>query len=192
MTSKTRLVLTAQAYCRAGPEATDGPAARMSHNAAVSAPGPGLKLHLGCGSTVVPGWENLDKSPGVVLARVPGLRRALLRAGFLSSEQADAIFPPGIIRVDVRRGLPYPTASARYLYSSHMIEHMARWQALELVRECARVLEPRGALRFATPDLAVLVEGYAQGNGNESLPRAGLLSWAGWERSASVPAAAYR
>ena len=147
----------------------------MSHNAAVSAPGPGLKLHLGCGSTVVPGWENLDKSPGVLLARVPGLRRGLLRAGFLSSEQANAIFPAGIVRLDVRRGLPYGAGSARYVYSSHMIEHMARWQALELVRECARVLEPGGVLRFATPDLAVLVERYAHGNGDHSLARADLF-----------------
>src|SRR5260221_7147673 len=32
-----------------------------------------LKLHLGCGSTVVGGWENIDKSPNVHLTRMPGL-----------------------------------------------------------------------------------------------------------------------
>jgi SAM-dependent methyltransferase len=123
----------------------------------------GLKLHLGCGSTVVPGWENVDKSPSIVLARVPGLRRALSTAGILTTEQARASFPPGIVRADVRRGLSYPTGSARYVYSSHMIEHMARWQALALLHECFRVLEPDGRIRLATPDLAATVERYRQG-----------------------------
>jgi predicted SAM-dependent methyltransferase len=120
----------------------------------------GFKLHLGCGSTVVAGWENLDKSPSVTLARLPGLRRALATARVLTAAQADAVFPPGIVRADVRRGLPYPDGAARCVYSSHMIEHMARWQGLALVRECARVLEPGGILRLATPDLARLIGDY--------------------------------
>jgi predicted SAM-dependent methyltransferase len=125
----------------------------------------GLKLHLGCGSTVVPGWENLDKSPSIVLARIPGLRRVLATARVLTDAQAQAVFPPGIVRADVRRGLQYADGSARYVYSSHMIEHMARWEGLALVRECARVLEPRGVLRLATPDLALLVDGYERARG---------------------------
>jgi predicted SAM-dependent methyltransferase len=132
----------------------------------------GLKLHLGCGSTVVSGWENLDRSPGVLLARVPGLRRALRTVGVLSPEQAGALFPHGIVHTDVLRGLRYPTASASYVYSSHMIEHMARWQALELVRECARVLRPGGVLRFATPDLAVLIDDYVSGTTGDWQTRA--------------------
>jgi predicted SAM-dependent methyltransferase len=125
-----------------------------------------LKLHLGCGSTVVPGWENVDKSPSIALARVPGLRRVLAAARMLTPEQADAVFPAGIVRADVRRGLPYPDGAAGYVYSSHMIEHMARWQGLALVLECARVLAPGGVLRLATPDLARLVGDYQGARGN--------------------------
>src|SRR5438128_2178234 len=73
---------------------------------------------------------------------------------------AEAVFPAGIVRTDVRRGLPYPDGAAGYVYSSHMIEHMARWQGLALVRECARVLAPGGILRLATPDLAGVTGAY--------------------------------
>lgn len=121
-----------------------------------------LKLHLGCGSTVVSGWENIDKSPSLLLARVPGLRPALLRAGVLTQEQSSAVFPAGIVHADVRKGLSYPDGSASFVYSSHMIEHMARWQALALMRECRRVLAPEGVLRLSTPDLAAVVEHYRQ------------------------------
>jgi predicted SAM-dependent methyltransferase len=122
-----------------------------------------LKLHLGCGSTVVPGWENIDKSPSIVLARVPALRRALATVHVLTPEQANADFPSGIVRADVRRGLPYEDATVHYIYSSHMIEHMSRWQGLALVKECRRVLMPDGVLRLATPDLAQVVDAYRSG-----------------------------
>jgi predicted SAM-dependent methyltransferase len=122
-----------------------------------------LRLHLGCGSTVVAGWENIDRSPNVYLARVPALRPALRWARVITEEQASAVFPSGIVRHDVRRGIPYPDASASHVYSSHMIEHMSRWQALAVVRECARVLAPGGMLRLATPDLGPLVQEYLRG-----------------------------
>jgi predicted SAM-dependent methyltransferase len=141
----------------------------------VSAAPSALRLHLGCGSTVVPGWENVDKSPSITLARFPRLRRGLAAARVLTSEQASAVFPSGIVRADVRRGLPYPARSARCVYSSHMIEHMARWQGLALVRECARVLEPGGILRLATPDLADLVDAYRRACGGDDSAAADTL-----------------
>jgi hypothetical protein len=104
----------------------------------------------------------------VTLARVPGLRRGLAAARLLSPEQARAVFPPGIVRHDVRRGLPYRDGEVACIYSSHMIEHLARWQGLALVRECARVLEPGGLLRLATPDLSVVIDEYRAGDRSES------------------------
>lgn len=122
-----------------------------------------LRLHLGSGSTLVPGWENLDKSWNVHLSRLPRLRRLLAQARILTEEQASAVLPRGTIRADIRRGLDYPDGSAAYVYASHLIEHMSRWQGLRLLRECLRVLEPGGVIRLATPDLALAVAEYAAG-----------------------------
>jgi len=122
-----------------------------------------LKLHLGCGSFVAPGWENIDKSWGVTLSRIPGARAALARLRVLTPEQAAAVFPAGIVRADVRKGLPYGAGAAVAVYSSHMIEHMSRWQGLALLRECHRVLAPGGRVRLATPDLRALVDEYTRG-----------------------------
>jgi predicted SAM-dependent methyltransferase len=123
-----------------------------------------LRLHLGCHIHVVPGWENIDKTPNVYLSRLPRFRRALVSVGVLSSGHDTFIMPPGVIRADVSKGLAYPDSSARYIYTSHMIEHMSRWQALGLIRECARVLTPGGILRVATPDLRKWVREYVEGD----------------------------
>jgi predicted SAM-dependent methyltransferase len=120
----------------------------------------GLRLHLGCGTVFAPGWENIDKSPNVYLSRTPRLRRALARVGILSEAHTAANFAPGTIRVDLSRGLPYADRSTAYVYHSHLIEHMARWQGLALMRECLRVLEPGGTMRAATPNLRTIVDWY--------------------------------
>lgn len=119
-----------------------------------------LRLHLGCGVDVVPGWVNIDRSPNVWIGRVPGLRRTLAAARVLTPEQAGARFPAKIVHADVNRGLAYPDASVAFIYGSHLIEHLSRWQALGLVRECARVLRTGGVVRIATPDLAALTHAY--------------------------------
>lgn len=124
------------------------PAARADGDAAAP-----LRLHLGCGPYVVEGWENVDKSPSVLLAHMPILRRAMHRAGMISDFQARG-FPTNIVYADVTRRLPYPSGSAAFVYTSHLIEHLSRWQALDFARECARVLAPGGLMRVCTPTCA--------------------------------------
>ena len=121
-----------------------------------------LRLHLGCGPTVVPGWLNLDRSPSVLLSRAPRLRWALGKVGLLTSAQVEG-FPRGAIRADLTKGIPYPTGSVEYIYTSHMIEHLSRWQALALLRECMRTLTPGGLIRCAVPDLRQLAASYLDG-----------------------------
>jgi predicted SAM-dependent methyltransferase len=132
-----------------------------------------LRLHLGCGSNVVDGWVNIDRSPSVQLAKVPGLRRLLRRVRILSKEQADAVFPRGIVRADVTRRIPVPDGSAEVAYSSHVIEHVSRWQALDMLRECTRVLRPGGLIRIVTPDLASVISEYEQAD--TARPRADVF-----------------
>lgn len=62
--------------------------------------------------------------------------------------------------MDVTKGIPYSSESVEFIYSSHMIEHISRWQALELLRECMRTLVPGGMIRVATPDLHELASSY--------------------------------
>src|SRR5687768_3575388 len=102
-----------------------------------------LKLHVGCGSDVVPGWENLDKSPSIWLSQYPRVRAALYALRVVDANQRRG-FPSGIKYANAARSLPYPDASASHVYTSHMIKHLSRWQGLSFVRECARVLAPGG------------------------------------------------
>ena len=117
------------------------------------------KLNLGCGPEVVSGWDNLDKSPGVLLARLPRLRKLLGRLKLISSQQVEG-FPPGVIFADLTKRIPFPDQSVDYIYCGHMIEHLSPSASSAMLDECRRIIKPGGLVRFSTPDLREFVDEY--------------------------------
>lgn len=98
-----------------------------------------LKVHLGCGADVRRGWVNVDLAP---------------------EPREDAI----VIAHDLRKGLPLESASCSLIYSSHFFEHLDYKAGVRLMRDCHRVLQHGGALRFAMPNFRGMVEAYLRGD----------------------------
>ncbi|MGH7041350.1 MAG: class I SAM-dependent methyltransferase [Acetobacteraceae bacterium] len=83
-----------------------------------------LRLHLGCGTTVLTGWVNIDR-----VARAPGV--------------ATDIDPTA---------LPYPDGSVAEVLAEHLFEHFSFAEEGLVWREMARVLRPGGTLNLEVPD----------------------------------------
>lgn len=122
----------------------------------------GERLHLGCGLTAPPGWVNVDGSWQAELARFPRVRRALSTMRLVPARQTEIPWPTGVRRLDLRRPLPFVSSSFAVVYSSHLLEHLHRAEAVRLMRECRRVLRPGGVCRAVVPDLGRLVDDYVQ------------------------------
>ncbi len=90
------------------------------------------KLHLGCGDHPLEGWLNTDLRPRV----------------------------PGVMPLDATRPLPFPDESFDYIFSEHLIEHIAFARGCDLLAECRRILRRGGTMRLATLDFAFLVDLY--------------------------------
>lgn len=98
-------------------------------------------LHLGCGLNMLKDWLNTDGLP--------------------SSKEA--------VWLDATGTYPFPEASFDFVFSEHMIEHVAYADAQRMLKECFRVLKSGGRLRISTPDLAFLIGLY--GDGKSELQR---------------------
>lgn len=109
-----------------------------------------MRLNLGSGPRAVAGWINVDRSPNVLLERLPLAKRALLRTGVLNEGHSQA-WDAEIVRSDIRR-LPYRSGSVDAVYSSHTLEHLYLDEAKQVVAEAARVLRSGGIIRLALPD----------------------------------------
>jgi len=91
-------------------------------------------LNLGCGGRFHPAWTNLDAHP----------------------------IDPRVMRHDVTQGIPFADGSFEFVYHSHLLEHLAPEQGLQLLRECHRVLVPGGVIRVAVPDLEQIARLYLE------------------------------
>jgi hypothetical protein len=87
-----------------------------------------LRLNLGCGDKILPGYVNVDVAES--------------RAG----RKPDVI-------CDLRDLAVFQDGSADEILSVHVIEHFWRWEALEVLKEWARVLRPGGTMVLECPNL---------------------------------------
>ena len=124
-----------------------------------------IRINIGCGMTPTVGWRNYDNSLSVKLANRPFLYAALAATGFISRPQREFIGfckTHDIHWADAVRRIPHDDGEVDVVYSSHMLEHLDREQAIQFIVEARRVLRPGGTLRLAVPDLSYHVSNYQQ------------------------------
>ncbi len=110
-----------------------------------------LKLNLGSGPHGPQNWVNLDRSPTMLLSRVPKVAKALRKVGLINDHHL-VPWESHIVRQDLTARLPVEDGSVDAIYSSHFLEHIYLTEAEAILRECHRVLRPGGVLRLALPD----------------------------------------
>jgi SAM-dependent methyltransferase len=94
-----------------------------------SAPAPAkMRLNLGCGDKILPGYINVDV--------------AAVRGG----QKPDVL-------CDLRRLGPFADGCADEVLAVHVIEHFWRWEVVEILRDWARVLRPGGRMIVECPNL---------------------------------------
>ncbi len=115
------------------------------------------KVNLGSGTTIAPGWINIDISWNIWLCKLPFLKWILYKIGLLTEAAYKAKWPSSVIRHDVRKGLPFKDNSVDYIYTSHLLEHLKKREVVKVIRECHRILKPHGWIRIVVPDFKLLV-----------------------------------
>lgn len=109
-----------------------------------------MKINLGSGPIATPGWVCIDRSPNLLLSRVPPVKKVLGRLGILA-EAHMAQWDVDVVRADIR-ALPYADSTVEAIYSSHVLEHVYIAEAEQVLHEAFRVLQPGGVIRLALPN----------------------------------------
>lgn len=96
-----------------------------------------LRLNLGCGNKILPGYVNVDVAPA--------------RAGMR----------PDVI-CDLRDLSDFDDDSVDEVLSVHVVEHFWRWEVEDLLREWVRVLKPGGRMVIECPNLKAACETFLE------------------------------
>lgn len=108
----------------------------------------GIKVHLGCGNTLKPGWLNVDCYP-------PPPREGC-----------------EMLVIDMRRRMPFTDGSVDCIYSEHFFEHVPIEITREvLLPECYRILAPGGVIRVGVPDAELWINAYVAHRENAKTTR---------------------
>lgn len=128
-----------------------------------------VKVNLGCGMQVAPGWVNVDGSLNAMIADSPqwvcslAYRFSGAREYYSREHYCATLRNNFFIHHNLAYGIPLQNEAADFVYSSHFLEHLDRVSGHRLVEECFRVLKPNGVLRIAVPDLEHAWEMYRRG-----------------------------
>ena len=76
---------------------------------------------------------------------------------------------PGVVRHDLRRGLPFADEECDAVYHSHVLEHLTTDAGRDLLVECHRVLRAGGIVRVVVPDLERIARDYLHALENGTL-----------------------
>jgi len=134
-----------------------------------------VKVNVGSGLAVAPGWINLDGSLNAVVAKWPsfilrGLYRLSDSRRWYSFKQYQNILRNNqFIHHRVDLGLPFQNESVDYIYTSHLLEHLYKPKSKHLLEEAFRVLKPNGMIRVCIPDLEHAFKLYQEGKKDEAL-----------------------
>ena len=138
-------------------------------------PSSSLKINLGCGLAVAPGWINVDGSLNTLMARLPA---ALQKIGYrltganqyYGQEQfLKLLNDHRFVHHDLGRGIPFNDNSVDFIFTSHFLEHLFEQQAERLLVESFRVLKNGGTLRISVPDLSYAISLYQTGHKHQML-----------------------
>ena len=128
-----------------------------------------VRINLGCGLAVAPGWLNIDGSLNALVANMPAVTHGVFfrltgaRQYYTEGDYRRLLSEHKFIHHDLVAGIPLEGRVADYIFTSHFLEHLFWKDADYLLRECHRVLKPGGVLRISVPDLEYVVSLYAAG-----------------------------
>ncbi len=138
-----------------------------------------LRVNIGCGQSPTPGWRNFDNSPSLWLARHPILVFVLRTFRLIDNTQLHYIafnIRNSIDWADATKHIQLTDGSVDVLYSSHMLEHLDREEAISFLREAKRVLRKDGIIRLVVPDLQLYVRKYLDDGDADALVAASYLA----------------
>jgi SAM-dependent methyltransferase len=118
-----------------------------------------LKVNIASGYLALPGWINYDNSIVAKIAQFPPILKLAIKFNLLPGEYLNYLGKKIKIR-DCRKKMPLINNSVDFIYTSHFLEHLQRYETFRVLKDSFRVLKSGGVIRIVVPDVKKLIKLY--------------------------------
>jgi predicted SAM-dependent methyltransferase len=147
----------------------------IKRNRIITPKGEVVKLNIGSGLSVAPGWINVDASLNAFFSKLPRFVLKILyrisesKQWYSQKEYCDILRSHIFVYHNVEYGLPFPDQSVDYLYCSHLLDFLFKEDAKKFMEEAYRVLKENGVFRICVTDLEYPLSLYSKRHTEEAL-----------------------
>ena len=119
-----------------------------------------VKINLGCGEKWVHDWVNIDWSWNARIRKHPIAKVFVPLLQYFGWIDTSINWPPDLVLHDIRKKLPFKDETVDYIYAAHVLEHLRKYEAIEVLKDCHRILKAKGIIRIVVPDLELFALKY--------------------------------
>lgn len=118
-----------------------------------------VRVNLGSGLVVAPGWFNIDVNGMEYVAKLPERAQRAVHARtesrewFTPDEYVRNLNTTRHVHHGLQYGVPFADGSVDAILTSHTVEHFHPEDAKALLKDACRALKPGGRIRVSVPDL---------------------------------------
>lgn len=147
----------------------------LKRNRIIKLKGEFAKVNLGSGLSVASGWINVDASLHAFFSKCPRFVLKMFyrisdpKKRYSQEQYCDILRNHIFVHHNVEYGVPFAGNSVDYLYSSHLIEHLFKENAMKFLKEAYRVLKKDGIFRICVPDLEYAISLYQKRDKEQAL-----------------------
>jgi SAM-dependent methyltransferase len=116
-------------------------------------------INLGCGTSNPSNWIGIDGGVFLLFRKMPKFITKRVWKYFNMSDihtfesYISFLDTTNVIHYDLQYGIPFDDETVPAIYSSHFFEHLFRKDAVILLKECYRVLQPGVVIRICVPSV---------------------------------------
>lgn len=118
-----------------------------------------VMLNLASGYIGHDDWINIDYGILSFINAIPLLKKIVFGLK-LAPASYNKPWPKNLRLINLRKDFPFESNSVDFIFTAHFIEHLQKYEAVHLFKECHRTLKKGGIIRILVPDLDIVAKQY--------------------------------
>lgn len=139
-----------------------------------------IMINIGCGPLGHDEWTNIDYGILAFAHRFKWLEKVIFKLNLwprgenINNITYNVSWPKNLKLINARKKMPFAENSVDYIFTSHFLEHIKKYETLRFFKNAHCCLKVGGILRISVPNLDFIVQQYI--NYSDTLKKVDIIN----------------